>query len=201
MSKHKHKGKHKGKGKVRIVGGRWRGRCLRVLDLPGLRPSTDRSRETLFNWLAPQLGGARCLDLFAGSGALGLEALSRGAASVILVEQNRRAVELLREQVASLAANAFIEQADTLVFLRRNNNGSSNGGGVFDTVFLDPPYGSGLIEECLGLLEEGGWLSCGASVYVELGEEERLPALPAGWEVCRQGRCGGSAMYLLSKID
>ncbi|MCG5529793.1 16S rRNA (guanine(966)-N(2))-methyltransferase RsmD [Halorhodospira halochloris] len=180
-------------GKVRIVGGRWRRHRLRVIDVPGLRPSTDRARETLFNWLAPQLAGARCLDLFAGSGALGLEALSRGAASATLVEKNSSAVALLREQVAHLGANASIEHADALVFLRCNTATR------FDIVFLDPPYGSALIGNCIDLLERGGWLSSSAYIYLETGLNEELPQLPLEWRECRSGRCGGSAVRLLRK--
>lgn len=187
--------KHKSAGRIRIVGGKWRGRRLRVLDLPGLRPSTDRARETLFNWLAPQLEGARCLDLFAGCGALGLEALSRGAASVTLVEKNKQAAELLRMQATNMAANAFIEQADALVFLRQSS------GERFDIVFLDPPYGSGLVEASGGLLEQYGWLNPNAYIYVETSLDEGVAVCPEGWIGDRQGRCGGSAMRLLRKVD
>lgn len=188
--------KRKRSGTIRIVGGRWRGRQVRVLNRPGLRPSTDRARETLFNWLGPWLDGARCLDLFAGSGVLGLEALSRGGACATLVEEDRAAAALIGEQIGNLDTNkAFIEQADALVFLRRKIASR------YDVVFLDPPYASGLVEECLGLLEQYDWVAPNAYLYLERGADERPFELPKGWSVERQGRCGHCAMYLLRRID
>ena len=168
-------------GQVRIVGGRWRGTKLRVLDRPGLRPSSDRVRETLFNWLAPMLPGARVLDLFAGTGALGLEALSRGAASAVLVEHDREAATLLRDTLARLEGGAAGEvvQADAMAWLHAQPEGA------FDLAFIDPPFDAnlwgGVLPPLLSRLREGGWL------YIEAPATDDAPA-PPGWRLHREGR-------------
>jgi len=179
-----------GRHEVRIVGGRWRGRKVRFPDLPGLRPSPDRVRETLFNWLAPVIHGARVLDLFAGSGVLGFEALSRGAASAVLVERDRDAVRQLRDSADTFGADAAeVVEGDALAWL-------GPGRGPFDVVFLDPPFGSGLQERALGRLERDGLLSPDAFVYLERPASEGPPALPAGWSLHRTGRAGDVGYYL-----
>ena len=148
-------------GTVRIIGGRWRGSRLPVADAEGLRPTPDRVRETLFNWLQPVLPGARVLDLFAGSGALGLEAVSRGARETLLVERDPALAEALRGAVARLQAGdqAAVVQADALALLRAPLHGR------FDIVFLDPPFAAGLWAEALRLLPP--WLAGDAWLYLE----------------------------------
>ena len=147
---------------MRIIGGRWRGRRLPVADAPGLRPTPDRVRETLFNWLGPVIAGARCLDLFAGSGALGLEAASRGAGRVVMVESHHALARALREQASRLAAdNVEVVHADALEWL------AAAPPQTFDIVFLDPPFEQGLIGRALTTLIDRRRLNDGALLYVE----------------------------------
>ena len=179
-----------GRNQVRIIAGRWRGRKLAFPDVGGLRPSGDRVRETLFNWLTPVLPGARCLDLFAGSGALGFEAASRGAARVVMVENNRAAVEALRENRARLGADAVeIVARDALAYLR----GAAE---PFDIVFLDPPFDLDCLAGVGRRLQEGGWLAEGARVYVETPADRPPPPLPAAWRPLRARRAGQVAYHL-----
>lgn len=172
---------HAGEGQVRIVGGRWRNTRLAVPDLPGLRPTSERVRETLFNWLMPMLSGARVLDLFAGSGALGLEAVSRGAASATLVERDPRLAGQLLGQVARLAAQAQIEvvQADALQWLRQP------GAAPFDLAFVDPPFAAGLWDAVLQTLPAR--LADGAWLYLE-SPLDLACAPPGDWRLHREGR-------------
>ena len=172
------------RNRLRIIAGRWRSRRLAFADTPGLRPTPDRVRETLFNWLQPVIAGARCLDLFAGSGALGFEAASRGAAEVVLVERDRAAVQCLRTQVANLDARGVqVVWADALSYLQQP-------GRPFDVVFLDPPYGSELLGPCCERLEAGGWLSMPAHIYLETRIGQNLPPLPPSWRRVRSQRAG-----------
>ena len=168
-------------GHVRIIAGRLRGSKLPVADRPGLRPTSDRVRETLFNWLQPVLPGARVLDLFAGTGALGFEAASRGAAEVVLVERDPVLAADLRAQALRLHADAVrVVQADALAWLRTPPADAA----PFDIVFLDPPFEAGLWEPAAALLP--AVLAPAAWVYVE-APAGRLPALPAGWMPHRSG--------------
>jgi 16S rRNA (guanine966-N2)-methyltransferase len=180
---------------VRIIAGRHRGRRLHFVPGRGLRPTPDRVRETLFNWLQAEIRGARCLDLFAGSGALGLEALSRGAAFLLAVEQNRAAAQRLRENIALLHEQGAAEvvQGDALRLLRRPPQRP------FDIVFLDPPFAAGLLPEACRLLEANGWLQPSAFVYLEQDAGQDWPALPGGWSVHREGAAGQSAHRLLRR--
>ncbi len=176
-------------GCVRIIGGAWRRRLLEFPALDGLRPTPDRVRETVFNWLAPFLPGAVCLDLFAGSGAFGFEALSRGAVRVVLVENDARAVAALRANAARLGAGAAeILQADALVFLE---------GPVepFDVIFLDPPYASGLLAASLREIAARGWIKPEGFIYLEARAGE-TPELPAGWEAVRSKTAGQVSYHL-----
>jgi 16S rRNA (guanine966-N2)-methyltransferase len=178
-----------GGNSLRIIGGRWRGRRVRFPDAEGLRPSPDRVRETLFNWLQPVIAGARCLDLFAGSGALGLEAISRGAARAVLVDRDARVMENLREQSTILdAPEAVLVQADALSFLAGTPE-------RFDIVFLDPPYRKQLLEPCYARLVEG-WLAPEARVYIEAEPELDPLPLPEGWTLLRSKRAGQVAYHL-----
>ena len=178
---------------LRVIGGQWRGRRLTFPDLPGLRPTPDRVRETLFNWLAPILPGARCLDLFAGSGALGIEALSRGAAEVVFVERHPLAARTLRDHLDRLhAQNARVEQADALAWLRQQ-------GTPFEIALLDPPFGQGLLESSCAALEAGGWLATSAWIYLEAEAEAEI-ALPACWTPYRE-KTAGAVTYRLARRE
>ncbi len=179
-------------GRLRIVAGKWRGRVLPVVDAPGLRPTSERIRETLFNWLAPTIDGARCLDLYAGTGALGLEALSRGAASVEFVDNSEGAVKALRERILELGAgNAKVRRADAVAFL------NDEPAGRFDAVFLDPPFATDHYEELCRLLASRGWLAQGAHVYLEQDSCQQLPDLPEGWELLKEKQAGNVRYSLI----
>lgn len=180
-------------GRLRIVAGKWRGRALRVADVTGLRPTSERVRETLFNWLAPVIEGARCLDLYAGTGALGIEALSRGAASVEFVENSRLAADTLRQSLQALGAtDASVHHADAIAFLR------SGCAAPFNMVFLDPPFDTGRYEELCRLLEDKGWLAKGAKIYLEQGSGQQFPDLPDGWELLKKKIAGNVRYSLIS---
>ena len=179
-----------GMGQIRIIGGQWRGRKLPVPDSPGLRPTTDRVRETLFNWLAPSMVDARCLDCFAGSGALGLEALSRYAASTTLLEMERSVAQQLQKNLATLnAAQGKVVNTNTLAFLAQS-------GTPHDIIFVDPPFRKGLLEETLNLLETNGWLANNALIYVESEVENGLPPVPVSWDLHRE-KIAGQVAYRL----
>jgi 16S rRNA (guanine966-N2)-methyltransferase len=169
------------RGSVRIVGGRWRGTRLPVADAEGLRPTADRVRETLFNWLQPVLPGARVLDLFAGSGALGLEAVSRGAREAVLVERDVRLAASLRETVARLDAARAVDvvQADALPWLR-----AAAAGAPFDVAFVDPPFAAGLWPAVLDALP--AVLATDAWLYLE-GPAGAPPPAGEAWIPHREG--------------
>lgn len=170
---------------VRIIGGTWRRRLLRFPDVPGLRPTPDRVRETLFNWLGQELDGLRCLDLFAGSGALGFEAASRGAQEVVLVERDRLALKALHDNKAMLGADQVdIVAGDGTRYLAGDR-------GRFDIVFLDPPFDAGLLPQILR--EAATHLAPSGRIYVEFGSRPDL----SGWRVLKEGRAGLSHFCLL----
>lgn len=180
-------------GEVRIIGGIWRSRRLSFPASAGLRPTPDRVRETVFNWLTPALPGARCLDLFAGTGAFGFESVSRGAAHAVLVEKQIEVVAALRENGARLKAEAVeIVHADALQWLR-------SPGQAFDVIFLDPPYASGLLGPCIELLEARDWVKPTSLVYLETSRRE-APPLPASWELLRSKTAGQVGYHLARKI-
>ena len=177
---------------LRIIGGAWRGRKLRFPASAAIRPTPDRVRETLFNWLGAATQGAQCLDLFAGSGALGLEALSRGAAHVTFVEQDAAAVRELRARLDEWhAGDARVERADALRYL-------AGAARPFDIVFLDPPFASGLLTRAAALLEERHWLRDGALIYLECAARELLPALPGSWRVLKAKQAGEVGYHLFA---
>jgi 16S rRNA (guanine966-N2)-methyltransferase len=180
---------------VRIIGGRHRGRRLNFSPGRGLRPTPDRVRETLFNWLQGEIRGAGCLDLFAGSGALGLEALSRGAARLCAVEQNRPVAQRLRDNIALLAEDSVAEvrQTDALRLLR------SAPDMPFDIAFVDPPFADGLLPTVCRLLEENGWLRPSAWIYLEQDASHDWAPAPDSWVLHREGRAGQSAHRLLRR--
>jgi 16S rRNA (guanine966-N2)-methyltransferase len=182
-------------GRLRIIGGAWRSRLIAFEGSPDLRPTPDRVRQTLFDWLAPRIEGAKALDLFAGSGALGLEALSRGAAQVVFVERQARAVEAIRTALAQFGAESRAEvvPGDARRFLEATPRAP------FDVVFLDPPYGSGLLEAAL--LQLPRVLAADNRVYLEWAGHD-APALPPGWALLKAKRAGrvsyGLATYAKS---
>jgi 16S rRNA (guanine(966)-N(2))-methyltransferase RsmD len=174
--------------RVRVIGGAWRSRLITFPDQQDLRPTPDRVRETLFNWLGQDLTGQRCLDLFAGSGALGFEAASRGAKQVVMVERERGACTALEANRKALAATQVeIIRADALDFLR-------GGQGVYDVIFLDPPFSDDVWDTLFKWLPR--CLSEGALVYRESGDKV---AAPAGWQVHKQGRAGQVNYQLLKR--
>lgn len=169
-----------------------RGRKWTFPDVPGLRPTPDRVRETLFNWLAPHLPGMRVLDLFAGSGALGFEALSRGAASAMLVERERAASANLRTVAERFGLEAArVQTADALAWLE------STPAAAFDLIFLDPPFASGIVQPVLDTIAARKVLAAGGFCYLEQAADAQLPDLPAGWVVHRTGRAGEVGYHLL----
>jgi 16S rRNA (guanine966-N2)-methyltransferase len=174
------------KNQVRIIGGTWRSRLISFPARTDLRPTPDRVRETLFNWLGQDLAGKTCLDLFAGSGALGLEAASRGAKRVVMIECDPGAFRALQASVAALNAGAVeLKRADALEFLRADD-------GTYDVVFLDPPFRMDYLPQVLPALIPR--LAPGAMVHVEAPQ---APALPPQWEVWRSGRAGAVTHQLL----
>ena len=205
-------------GRLRIVAGNWRSRLLDIADVEGLRPTAERIRETLFNWLAPHIHGARCLDLFAGTGALGLEALSRGARSVVFVERSTVAAKQLRKNIeilvgtgsvgGALAPNEFaaeaaptgpptvarVIQGDALEYLRRPAEDA------FDIVFLDPPFADDRLTETCRLLAQGNLLAAGAHVYLEMERSQQEPLLPNGWQV-EKNKTAGNVRYTLVRTQ
>lgn len=179
------------RSQLRIIGGQWRGRKLFFTPEQGLRPTPDRVRETLFNWLSPEIHGAHCLDLFAGSGALGLEALSRGAAHCTFVDTSDEAIEAITSHLRAVEAAdqaACLTKPAEQVLLATERK--------FNIAFLDPPYQQGLIEPSAALLQSMDILSPGALVYVETHASEALPKLPSDWNLRREKRAGDVAYRL-----
>ncbi len=178
---------------LRIIAGQWRGRRWRFP--PGaLRPTPDRVRETLFNWLQGRTPGARCLDLYAGSGALGLEALSRGAASATFIEQERSVAQALERLLADWQAEGARVLCDTA---RRYLKGPATPAHGFDLVFLDPPFDSAELATVPSLLARG-WLAPGARIYIEHARAKPLPQLPADWRELRAGHAGEVGYHLFA---
>ncbi|MBB5017396.1 16S rRNA (guanine966-N2)-methyltransferase [Chitinivorax tropicus] len=178
------------RNKVRIIGGEWKRRQLAFPDQDGLRPTSDRVRETLFNWLGQDLTGLSCLDVFAGSGALGLEAASRLAKRVQMVEMSREVVQAIRQNVQWLSANNVeVVQADAVRFLTQCRD-------QFDVIFLDPPFKSDLLARTLPLAA-----ACAKPEGVIYVESATVPDLPTGWQIRRQGKAGAVHYLLLEQRD
>lgn len=185
-------------GQLRIIGGSWRGRKLRFAAAPGLRPTPDRVRETLFNWLAADIHGSRCLDLFTGSGALGLEALSRGAASCSFIDSHGETIRCLQSRLQELDCDrATLRCSDALGWLQAGPDASA----PFDIVFLDPPFGEGLLAPASEILETCHWLAPGAAIYVESAAREADSALPANWRLHREKQAGEVRYRLFVRPD
>lgn len=170
-------------GQFRIIGGKWKGRKLRFIEVEGLRPSLDRIRETLFNWLQNEIHGARCLDLFAGSGAIGIEALSRGAAKTSFVELNRKAFHQLEENLGLVNAdNVHVVHGDAFEFIASNQQ-------PFDIIFLDPPFHKGITQKVIEHLAEAEWLKPEALIYIEVEQGLELN-IPENWSELKDKKAG-----------
>lgn len=180
---------------VRIIGGEHRGRKLNFLPVGGLRPTPDRVRETLFNWLRDDINGASCLDLFAGSGALGFEALSRGAAHLTAVEQNRAAFGRLQDNARLLRLDdrTHLLHADAFSILK------SPPPRPFDILFVDPPFADRRMEHLCAALEDAGWVAAGGLVYLEQDGNAPWPGCPTSWQLLRAGQAGQSAQRVLRR--
>ncbi len=177
--------RHAGGGQLRIIGGTWRSRKLPVADVEGLRPTPDRVRETLFNWLTGWVANARCLDAFSGTGALGLEALSRGASEALFLEYSPKAAQTLKSNLQTLRSeNARVEQTDALQWLSRPALQTYN------LVFLDPPFRKQLLQPVCEQLQANGWLAQDALVYVEAEKELSPLPVPANWELWKEKSAG-----------
>lgn len=171
-------------GFIRLISGQWKGRKLPVREVEGLRPTTDRIKETLFNWLAAEVRDSRCLDLFAGSGSLGFEALSRYARHVTMVEMDKGAAQQLSKNLSTLQSQqATIIQRDALSLL-------AEPGEPFDIIFLDPPFRRDLLDTVCQRLESGGWLSDDALIYIEREREGGAPQLPTNWHLLKDKQAG-----------
>jgi 16S rRNA (guanine966-N2)-methyltransferase len=179
---------------LRIIGGQWRGRKIEFPNIAAIRPTPDRVRETVFNWLQHDVVGARCLDLFAGSGALGLEALSRGAREVSFVDKEHAVGRYLKETLARLQANnAKVEIADSLRW-------TMAAGTPFEIVFLDPPFAAGIATETCVRLETNGWLAPTALVYIESSADDGPPRIPPHWELIKSKTAGQVGYHLARRI-
>lgn len=181
-------------GRIRLIGGEFKRRLLPVLDSPGLRPTPDRTRETLFNWLMTALPGARALDLFAGSGALGFEALSRGAGHVHMIERERLIADRLNDNIALLGieSRVTLTASDALQWLEKTPPVP------FDLVFIDPPFHKGLVAPVCQQLATRGWLADEAFIYIEV-EAGVAPDVPTDWQLHRETRAGESRSYLYKR--
>jgi 16S rRNA (guanine966-N2)-methyltransferase len=175
--------------KLRIIGGQWRGRKLEFPAVESIRPTPDRVRETVFNWLQPHIAGARCLDLFAGSGALGIEALSRGAREVVFVDREPAIERYLRETLARLGGSGDVHRTDATEWLKRPPQ-------KFDIVFLDPPFAAGSLPDICRTLEERGWLAPGALIYMECASAAGPPSAPSSWTLLKSKTTGQVGYHL-----
>lgn len=180
-------------GSVRIIAGEWRGRRLQVPDVKDLRPTPDRVRETLFNWLAPYIQGARCLDLFAGSGVLGFEALSRGAIEAVFIDADRAVVQLIQEQLTLFKSDKGI------AYCAKVPAELKPAAQPFDIIFLDPPYQSGLLLPTCSYLEANGYLANDALIYIEASSAINENELPSGWQIIKTKQAGQVAYHLVKR--
>jgi RNA methyltransferase, RsmD family len=172
-------------GTIRLISGQWRGRKLPVHDVEGLRPTTDRVKETLFNWLATEVRDSRCLDVFAGSGSLGFEALSRYAGYVMMIEQEPKAARQLQQNLQTLQCEqAQVVCRDAIQVLQ---NPCSE---PFELVFLDPPFRKNLLLQVIPLLEQQGWLAKRALIYLERENEGEAPVIPPNWQLLKDKQAG-----------
>ncbi|HAT40659.1 MAG TPA: 16S rRNA (guanine(966)-N(2))-methyltransferase RsmD [Rheinheimera sp.] len=186
---------HGGPGEVRIISGQWKGRKLPVLDVQGLRPTTDRVKETLFNWLMQDVAGRHVLDCFSGSGSLAFEALSRHAASALLIELDAKAAKQLQQNLARIQCmTATVVNSSCLSYLNKPATRQ------FDLVFLDPPFRQGLLIPACQHLAQHGWLAADALVYIEAEKELALTDLPENWRLLKE-KVAGQLAYRLFIVD
>jgi 16S rRNA (guanine966-N2)-methyltransferase len=195
MARKKQPSKSKQSNTLRIIGGQWRSRKLQIIDAEGMRPTPDRVRETLFNWLQNDIHGARCLDLFAGSGALGLEALSRGASEVVFVEKNKAVANQLIQNLAVLKSKTDVIHNNALDYL------SSQSGKPFDIIFLDPPYRKNLLASSLALLIENKLIQSHTLIYLEHESEESFDWNNWGITAFKELTTGQVKSYLLRMVE
>ena len=181
---------------LRIIGGRWRSRKIAFAEAPGLRPTGERIRETLFNWLAPRINGANCLDLYAGSGILGLEALSRGAASCTALDNNPATIGQLQANSDLLNAKLSIININCMSFLTNHKDIVR-----FDIVFIDPPFAEDLHTKSCLLLEKNGWLADKALIYCELPSDDRCFVAPPNWQLQKDKIAGGVRYMLYTRFE
>lgn len=179
-------------GAIRIIAGQWRGRRLPVRNAEGLRPTTDRNKETLFNWLMADIRDARCLDMFAGSGGLGLEALSRYADTCVFFEKDHDNAAQLQANLSVLSANADVQKGDALSLITKVT-------GTFDVIFIDPPFGQSLVQPALDTLFDHQKVTDQSLIYVEQEAQAPLPALPDGWSWQKQKSTSALLYGLIGK--
>lgn len=195
-TRHHRTGRSSGEGELRIIGGEWRSRVLRFPDEGGVRPTPARTRETLFNWLQFKVPGSRCLDLFCGSGVLGLEALSRGARQVTFVDHTPALARSLRENLHKLGSDdGQVECADVQALLQNQP------GERYDILFMDPPFRQGWLELLIPLIDENGWIGGGSRVYLEYESDRATPSVPARWHLHRQKQAGQVTYALYHILD
>ena len=182
---------------LRIIAGKWRSRVITFQSADGLRPTGDRIRETAFNWVSASIDGARCIDLFSGSGALSFEALSRGAAHCTSLEQQGNAVKDLRENASVLQAqNLDIVHTDTVSYLQQRSSSQP-----YNLAFVDPPFSAGLLSKACALLNSGGWLSDGALIYCEMAASDNYFIAPENWQMLREKTSGDVRYCLYTRIE
>lgn len=180
--------------KIKIIGGNWRSRQIDVIEAQGLRPTPNRVRETLFNWLQSDIFNSRCLDLFAGSGALSFEAASRGAKTVVQIENNLAAYRMLHANTEKLSASQIQTiQSDALTYLEKSP------AIPFDIAFIDPPFGFGLVEQSCTLLDKHEWLAPYAKIYIETETDLTLEQLPTHWQLLKS-KIAGDVAYRLFEV-
>lgn len=192
-----------GRGQCRIIAGKWRGRIIKFNDAEGLRPTTDRIRETVFNWLQPYIHQSHCLDIFAGSGVLGFEALSRGADEVVFVEKSKSTVNSLKDNIKLLdtASSTEVHHQDALVWLQSRQPGQALAQDQkerFNLIFLDPPFHTDLLDKSCALLSSSGVLAKDAIIYVEHAVEAKV-LIPGSWR-CLKEKSSGQVSYKLFEI-
>ena len=172
-------------GFIRLISGKWRGKKLPVKDKEGLRPTTDRTKETLFNWLMHDIRDANCLDCFSGSGSLAFEALSRYAKNVLLLERDKQVVEQLKENITTLkVTNANVIETDSINYLQQAATQK------FDIVFIDPPFNKGLVSPCCQALEENEYLTTKALIYIEMEAQSNTAEIPNNWHLLKEKSTG-----------
>lgn len=181
--------------KVKIIGGQWRGRNLPFPNVAGLRPTPARVRETLFNWLQYDIAASRCLDLYAGSGALGMEAASRGAKQVVQVDNNAQVCRQLKANTELVSAiQVKVVQQDVFRYLAGDAEG-------FNLVFLDPPFAQGLAVQAANWLEDKLWLASHAKIYIEVEHDLKLTGLPESWEMLKHKTAGEVGYYVFQRVE